>query len=347
MNCRARLWISVAILWLGASGCASGGATDSPPASPGTPTAVINLPPGALDTSTPTITPTPTASDTPTPTFTPTPPCAPKAQFVVDVTFPDGTPLSPGSRVTKIWRVKNTGSCAWDGNHRLVQTPGGGLKADTPDTPLPPVAPGDSVDISLTIALAADAPIGEARSAEFELRDPKGARFARLTMKVIVAEGTPSAPVEPTLSFGVGSISGAVWNDVCHASGAGGGPSVGNCVSNAGGGQQADGVKQSNEQGIGGIVVNLSAGSCPGSVVVASKITDAKGRYLFTDIGPGSYCVWVDSLDLTNGPILIPGAWSDIAGVVTDNGGKAQATVIVASGEQGSVIDFGWDYQLD
>ena len=37
----------------------------------------------------------------------------PAATFVADVTIPDGTYINPGASFTKIWRLKNTGTCAW------------------------------------------------------------------------------------------------------------------------------------------------------------------------------------------------------------------------------------------
>ena len=36
------------------------------------------------------------------------------SSFVADVTIPDGTVLKPYEKFTKIWRVENTGICAWD-----------------------------------------------------------------------------------------------------------------------------------------------------------------------------------------------------------------------------------------
>src|SRR5512143_3278895 len=35
------------------------------------------------------------------------------AQFVADVTVPDGTSYAPGTTFTKTWRLKNIGSCTW------------------------------------------------------------------------------------------------------------------------------------------------------------------------------------------------------------------------------------------
>ena len=63
----------------------------------------------------PTFTPQPTATSSPTAT----PPCADSLAFVEDITFPDGTVVSPGGRVDKGWLVQNNGSCNWDSRYRL------------------------------------------------------------------------------------------------------------------------------------------------------------------------------------------------------------------------------------
>ncbi len=49
-----------------------------------------------------------------TPAATPTSNCN-VAQFITDVTIPDGTIMTPGQAFTKKWRVRNIGSCAWNG----------------------------------------------------------------------------------------------------------------------------------------------------------------------------------------------------------------------------------------
>lgn len=40
--------------------------------------------------------------------------------FEGDVTIPDGTVLKPGEDFTKIWAIRNTGTCAWDEGFALV-----------------------------------------------------------------------------------------------------------------------------------------------------------------------------------------------------------------------------------
>ena len=42
------------------------------------------------------------------------------AQFVADVTVPDGTLFVPGAAFTKTWRLKNIGSCTWSTAYAIV-----------------------------------------------------------------------------------------------------------------------------------------------------------------------------------------------------------------------------------
>lgn len=62
----------------------------------------------------PTKTPTPQVESSPTPTHTlaSEQPCL-QATLLEDVTVPDGSVLNPGEIFLKIWRLQNTGSCAW------------------------------------------------------------------------------------------------------------------------------------------------------------------------------------------------------------------------------------------
>ena len=65
----------------------------------------------------------PTATPTNTPggvTVTVPPSACDKAQFISDVSIPDGTTLQPGATFTKTWRLKNVGTCAWTTSYQLV-----------------------------------------------------------------------------------------------------------------------------------------------------------------------------------------------------------------------------------
>ncbi|MFN3742151.1 MAG: NBR1-Ig-like domain-containing protein [Anaerolineales bacterium] len=105
--------------------------------SPILPTAT--LPP--LPTLLPTIPPTSVPS---TPTNTP---LCDLAQFVRDVTVPDGTEFAPGATFTKTWRLRNIGTCTWSG-YSVVFDSGNAMNGTSP-SPLPTVAPGQEVDVSI------------------------------------------------------------------------------------------------------------------------------------------------------------------------------------------------------
>ena len=118
-------------------------ATDTPLPTD-TPTAV------STDTPTPTKTPTPTRTPTPTKTATPTAtptPVLPMAQFVADVTIPDGTVMSSGQQFTKTWRVVNSGTIPWGEGTQLVFAGGTQMGGSSPVS-VGDVAPGATVDIS-------------------------------------------------------------------------------------------------------------------------------------------------------------------------------------------------------
>jgi len=123
-----------------------------------TPTAVpptaTPLPATATATSVPS-TSTPLPSATPViPTATPLTYCD-WAQFVRDVTAPDGSSFAAGETFTKIWRIKNRGTCAWSPDYMLVFN-GGEQMGGTTAIRLPAyVAPGQSVDISITLTAPA------------------------------------------------------------------------------------------------------------------------------------------------------------------------------------------------
>src|SRR5512143_426233 len=46
------------------------------------------------------------------------------AQFVADVTIPDGTQIQPGATFTKTWRLKNIGYCTWTTAYSMVYDSG-------------------------------------------------------------------------------------------------------------------------------------------------------------------------------------------------------------------------------
>lgn len=133
-------------------------------------------------TQPPTLTFTPEPSATlspPTPTSvppspTPTPLRCDWAEFLGDVTVPDNTSFPPGADFSKVWRVRNIGSCTWSTNYDLVFT-GGDAMGQVRSVPLPGIVrPGETVDLS--VDLRAPASQGNYRG-EWMLRNPSGNVF--------------------------------------------------------------------------------------------------------------------------------------------------------------------------
>jgi hypothetical protein len=117
-------------------------------------------------TSTPSLTPQPAGTEilpintnTPTPTNTTaagiaslTPlGCTDRAEFIADVTIPDGYILPPSTHFTKTWRVRNAGTCTWTTAYKLVYVSGTQL-GNTKEVNLSAnVTPGQTVDIPVKL----------------------------------------------------------------------------------------------------------------------------------------------------------------------------------------------------
>ena len=100
--------------------------------------------------------------------------CVNSAEFIEDVTVPDGTVLSPGEHFRKVWRLRNTGTCTWNQSYKVVSSGsfhmGGSQYAYLADT----VKPGETADISMN--LVAPVIYGNFES-EYMLEDGDGNRF--------------------------------------------------------------------------------------------------------------------------------------------------------------------------
>ena len=74
-------------------------------------------------------------------------PVCDQAQFVKDITIPDGSQIAPGATFTKTWRLRNAGACTWSG-YTLVFDSGDQMGATSPQT-IGNVPPGEEVDLSV------------------------------------------------------------------------------------------------------------------------------------------------------------------------------------------------------
>ncbi len=174
-----------------------------------TPIAVVETLPTPTDTITPpTEEATPETAVTPTPTAEASPAaggvtaCTNAALFVSDVTIPDNSDVAPGADFLKTWRLKNNGTCIWDGRYHLVHTGGPTLDAVVRQIALPAiVAPGETVDVSVQMRSPVTPGVYQSN---WILESPQGTRFgvgrsgSAVWVKVRVPGGQPTA--SPTTS---------------------------------------------------------------------------------------------------------------------------------------------------
>jgi len=125
---------------------------------------------------------TPTrVSVTPSPNVTP----CDAAIFDADLTFPDGVVMRPGTHFTKIWRIKNTGSCTWNNAYSVVFKEGNAM-GGTPSFSLQDteVAAGETTTVS--VDLIAPNTNGRHRG-EWNLRNTKGVTFGKFWVEINVS----------------------------------------------------------------------------------------------------------------------------------------------------------------
>ncbi len=84
---------------------------------------------------------------------TPTPngkPCY-SLTFLGDVSIPDGMLITPGTKFTKTWRVRNDGNCVWDPTYALELNQGDPMGSVTKFPLTKTVYPGNTYDISIDL----------------------------------------------------------------------------------------------------------------------------------------------------------------------------------------------------
>ncbi len=113
----------------------------------------------------------------------PSPQDTDSATFISDITLPDGTIVSPGQALHKIWRVRNSGTSTWNSGYELVFVGGDQMGASN-SVPVPTIAPGATADVAVDI-IAPSAPgtyVGY-----WQLRNDQGVFFGpRLWIKIQV-----------------------------------------------------------------------------------------------------------------------------------------------------------------
>ena len=125
------------------------------------------------------------------------------AQFISDVTVPDGSSFAPGGTFTKTWRLKNIGSCTWTTSYTLIFA-GGDQMGGPASIALPvAVAPGQTADLSVNLTAPATGghykglwKIANASSGQFGIGDSANVAFwvdINVVQNTIIQGG--SAPI--------------------------------------------------------------------------------------------------------------------------------------------------------
>ena len=98
------------------------------------------------------VSPTPSQAPLfPSMTQTPAAKLCNKAEYVEDMTIPDGTKITANQTFVKTWKVKNTGVCAWTTRYALVWFLGAN-RMDANTTPITTVVlPGAETEISIKL----------------------------------------------------------------------------------------------------------------------------------------------------------------------------------------------------
>jgi Ig-like domain from next to BRCA1 gene len=144
--------------------------------------------------------------------------CTDRAQFVSDVTVPDGTRYDAGTAFKKTWRLKNVGTCTWTTSYSLVFDSGERMGGPASTAFTGSVAPGATVD--MTIDLTAPTSAGRYRG-YWKFKNAAGVLFgigaAANRSWWVEINVTGSAPTGSVVLDFINSAKDATWS-----SGAGG-----------------------------------------------------------------------------------------------------------------------------
>jgi len=112
--------------------------------------------------------------------------------YVDDVTIPDNSPVAPGSKFVKTWKVRNNGQCTWTTSYRLIY----GWAANWPEiVQAPPgyvvltkaVEPGAEYEVSVTLTAPVKSGV---YLAAFRLQNDKGYNFGTILFVQFQVNGT-------------------------------------------------------------------------------------------------------------------------------------------------------------
>ncbi len=154
--------------------------------------------PTAAPTSAPTVA-APTAPAAANTTPAPATACTNVASFVTDVSLPDNSSVTPGQAMSKIWRLRNRGTCAWGAGYTFSFV-GGQAMTSTTSVAVPDTAPAATADIQ--VPMTAPTTPGTYRG-YWQMHDSSGKAFGPQVWALIKSAAPAAAPtVAPPSSGG-------------------------------------------------------------------------------------------------------------------------------------------------
>ncbi len=269
--------------------------------------------------------------------------CKNSFEFVEDLTIPDDTAFPPGEAFTKQWLLRNNGTCTWSTEYSVLFVGGDQMSAEESQPLDEAVAPGETLEVAIDMV----APLEEGTyRGNWQIADPAGEPFGidgiiedAFWLQIVVAED--AAPLATPLPNSA-SLGGVVWDDACLNSDPGQG-----CLEfpEGSGIFIGDGTFSASEAPLEGILIALADGACAtdgtfpaDSALRETTLTAADGRFSFTNLDEGAYCLFMDALNEEMLDLLIPGNWT------WPGTGVGQYAILLDPGEAILDLDFGWDY---
>lgn len=113
--------------------------------------------------------------------------------YVADVTIQDDTAMAAGEVFKKIWKLQNTGTCAWTTAYTITFLSGNQMNG-VPDPIAVEVAPGQTIDVSVSMTASAT---GGGRG-DWILTNANGIQFGqRFYVQIVVGGVTPTVTSAP------------------------------------------------------------------------------------------------------------------------------------------------------
>lgn len=152
-----------------------------------------------------TATQSPSAATSPTYQYPTSIPCD-TAGFVEDVTIPDGTEIEAGAAFTKIWRLRNDGTCSWSPDYKVVFSSGDAMGGPaSQEFTSEAISPGETVDVSIELTAPTEAGsyvgywmLENASGEGFGLGAPNYPFFVEINVVEVEITMTPTATTTPT-----------------------------------------------------------------------------------------------------------------------------------------------------